>query len=66
MADGDGGDDEEEEEEGLLFGEGDAIVNTGCLFCSAPSSTVENNLKHMSSEHSFFVPDLEYLVDVEG
>jgi len=65
MADGDGGDEEEEEEE-LLFGEGDAIVNTGCLFCSAPSSTVENNLKHMSSEHSFFVPDLEYLVDVEG
>lgn len=65
MADGDGGDEEEEEEE-LPFGEGDAIVNTHCLFCTAPSSTVENNLKHMSSEHSFFVPDLEYLVDVEG
>jgi len=66
MADGDGGDGEDEEEDDLPFGDGDPIVNTRCLFCSAPSSTVENNLKHMSSEHSFFVPDLEYLVDVEG
>ncbi|KAJ3068354.1 hypothetical protein HDU98_008458 [Podochytrium sp. JEL0797] len=39
-----------------------------CLFCThtlaAPS--IEDNLKHMALEHSFFVPDLEFLVDMEG
>jgi len=48
------------------FGEGDSIPNTSCLFCATASSNVEDNLKHMSSIHSFFVPDLEYLFDVDG
>jgi len=58
----------EDEEADLPFGDGEAIPNTSCLFCSSSSSSsVEENLKHMSSSHSFFVPDLEYfLVDVEG
>jgi len=55
------------EEDVLPFGEGEAIPNTSCLFCCFSSSPdVEENLKHMSSLHSFFVPDLEYLVDLEG
>jgi pre-60S factor REI1 len=38
-----------------------------CLFCThTPSSTFEDNLTHMSSEHSFFIPDAEYLVDPTG
>ena len=38
-----------------------------CLFCAhTPSSTFEDNLTHMSSEHSFFIPDAEYLVDPTG
>merc|ERR1719193_901705 len=54
-------------EDVLPFGEGEAIPNTSCLFCCFSSSPdVEENLKHMSSLHSFFVPDLEYLVDLEG
>ena len=48
------------------FGDGEAIPNSSCLFCSTASSSVEENLKHMSTSHSFFVPDLEYLVDAEG
>lgn len=48
------------------FGDGEAIPNGSCLFCSTASSSVEENLEHMSTSHSFFVPDLEYLVDVEG
>lgn len=56
----------EDEEAELPFGEGEAITSTSCLFCSSSSPTVEENLKHMSSTHSFFVPDLEFLVDVEG
>jgi len=61
----DGADGEGLDVEGA-FGDGEAIPNTSCLFCSASSSAVEENLKHMSSNHSFFVPDLEYLVDVDG
>ena len=39
---------------------------TDCLFCPLSSDTMEHNLHHMASSHSFFIPDLEYLVDVEG
>ena len=37
-----------------------------CLFCAHISSSLEDNLTHMSSEHSFFIPDAEYLVDITG
>ncbi|KAI5123972.1 hypothetical protein M0805_006384 [Coniferiporia weirii] len=37
-----------------------------CLFCADLSPTLEANLLHMSSAHSFFVPDAEYLVDLTG
>ncbi|XP_060081154.1 cytoplasmic 60S subunit biogenesis factor ZNF622-like [Ylistrum balloti] len=37
-----------------------------CLFCSHVSKTLEDNTKHMTSKHSFFIPDAEFLVDLEG
>ncbi|KAI9347638.1 C2H2 type zinc-finger-domain-containing protein [Obelidium mucronatum] len=37
-----------------------------CLFCTNKSESMESNLKHMAVAHSFFVPDLEFLVDMEG
>ncbi|KAH8119372.1 C2H2 type zinc-finger-domain-containing protein [Phellopilus nigrolimitatus] len=37
-----------------------------CLFCAAISPSLEDNLKHMSTAHSFFVPDADYLVDIAG
>eukprot|EP00051_Salpingoeca_urceolata_P004503 m.65460 g.65460 ORF g.65460 m.65460 type:complete len:412 (+) comp13667_c0_seq2:619-1854(+) len=37
-----------------------------CVFCSHKSEDLEANLKHMSSAHSFFVPDLEFVVDLPG
>ena len=37
-----------------------------CLFCAQTSSSFEDNLTHMSNEHSFFIPDAEYLVDPTG
>ena len=38
-----------------------------CLFCAhTASSSFEANLTHMSSTHSFFIPDAEYLVDPTG
>lgn len=46
--------------------EEDPIPVTDCLFCSNHSSNMEKNLKHMTVEHSFFLPDPEFLVGVEG
>ncbi|KIK67107.1 hypothetical protein GYMLUDRAFT_850880 [Collybiopsis luxurians FD-317 M1] len=37
-----------------------------CLFCSSELLDLQANLLHMASMHSFFIPDAEYLVDVEG
>ncbi|KAJ3349157.1 hypothetical protein HDU83_000715 [Entophlyctis luteolus] len=38
-----------------------------CLFCHAhKSASLEENMGHMAAAHSFFVPDLEFLVDLEG
>jgi pre-60S factor REI1 len=39
---------------------------TSCLFCNHQSSSLEDNLTHMSSSHSFFIPDAEYLIDLPG
>ena len=37
-----------------------------CLFCGHFSETFEANISHMTVAHSFFIPDIEYLVDLEG
>ena len=37
-----------------------------CLFCTHVSDDMERSLKHMSYAHGFFIPDLEYLVDLKG
>lgn len=37
-----------------------------CLFCPTLSTSLEENLSHMSTTHSFFVPDADYLVDISG
>lgn len=42
------------------------ILNNNCLFCSHHSANMMKNLKHMSSEHSFFIPDAEYVIDMKG
>lgn len=37
-----------------------------CLFCSNVLPSLEANLTHMSTAHSFFIPDADYLTDLEG
>eukprot|EP01137_Pigoraptor_chileana_P002757 Opistho-2@42024 len=37
-----------------------------CLFCGHHSKTLEDNVDHMTHAHSFFIPDIEYLVDLAG
>ena len=65
------GDDEEEEEEASTLDEKIAAARSKltplhCLFCARVSPSLEDNLTHMSGEHSFFIPDAEYLVDIAG
>jgi len=45
---------------------GEALGFEECLFCPHVSDTIEKNIQHMTLEHSFFIPDVEYLVDLEG
>lgn len=56
-----GSEDEDDEE-----WEGEGLGIEECLFCSSISSSLENNINHMSVKHGFFLPDADYLVDVEG
>ena len=37
-----------------------------CLFCVVESATMDSNLTHMSHAHSFFIPNSEYLIDMES
>lgn len=42
------------------------IETNDCIFCPNHSEDLISNIKHMSVSHSFFIPDAEYCVDVEG
>lgn len=43
-----------------------AVPLTDCLFCPHHSSSLMKNMAHMTKAHSFFIPDIEYLVDLRG
>lgn len=57
--------DDDDEWDGVVS-ENNPIVNNICLFCSQNSQSLFHNVKHMSDVHSFFIPDVEYLVDMKG
>lgn len=42
------------------------IAKNDCMFCANHSEDLVENVKHMSSVHSFFIPDTEYITDLEG
>lgn len=42
------------------------INYNNCLFCDHHSGGLHKNIKHMSNEHSFFIPDVEYCIDLHG
>ncbi len=37
-----------------------------CLFCNYASPTTDLNVHHMGKQHGFFIPEKDYLVDLEG
>lgn len=42
------------------------IAKSNCIFCDHHSKNMVKNLKHMAVAHSFFVPDAEFVSDIEG
>lgn len=44
----------------------EAIPPTSCLFCHHDSISVEENIHHMTRFHSFFIPDIDYIVELEN
>ena len=46
--------------------EDNPILHNDCLFCPHHSASLTKNLRHMTLEHSFFIPDAEYVVDLKG
>ncbi|KAI8971555.1 C2H2 type zinc-finger-domain-containing protein [Mycotypha africana] len=42
------------------------LAETDCLFCTTQSDTFEENMQHMTTVHSLFIPDIEYLMDMRG
>lgn len=42
------------------------VVNNDCLFCNHHSKSWVRNLKHMTTAHSFFIPDPEFCTDIKG
>lgn len=42
------------------------IDNNNCIFCLHHSKNLLKNLKHMTEAHSFFIPDVEYCIDIQG
>lgn len=56
----------DEEEEIDDDDESEALPPNFCLFCPHESVTLEDNFRHMTKSHSFFIPDLKYVIDLEG
>lgn len=46
--------------------EGPSITLKNCLFCNYESPTVALNANHMEKIHGMFIPERQYLVDLEG
>jgi len=57
---------EEEMEEAEAEEENIVIDPTQCLFDRHMSDTLEANAEHMYKAYGFFIPDREYLTDLEG
>lgn len=59
-------DDSTEEVDSDEWNEENPIDNNDCLFCLHHSRNLLKNLQHMTVAHTFFIPDIEYCVDVKG
>jgi pre-60S factor REI1 len=56
-------DDDDEMEDGV---DEDDFSPSRCLFCSQSSSDLKSNVDHMFKTHGMFIPEKDYLVDIDG
>src|SRR5690349_7619888 len=42
------------------------LADEDCLFCTHRSDSFESNMDHMVKQHSLFIPDTDYLVNLRG
>lgn len=42
------------------------VVLNQCLFCNSICETLDDNITHMAKQHGMFIPEKEFLVDLEG
>jgi pre-60S factor REI1 len=42
------------------------VDSNNCLFCFEKSEGIEENMRHMRLKHSFYIPDIEFLVEPVG
>ena len=48
------------------FDEADKIPTNDCLFCPHHSNNIDKNILHMGEKHSFIIPDLDFITDLNG
>jgi len=48
------------------FDDAEGLGLEECLFCSHINVSMEDNIKHMTLKHTFFLPDADYISDLEG
>jgi len=44
----------------------ESLPRNFCLFCPHESVGVEDNIRHMSKSHSFFIPDVTFVTDIDA
>lgn len=64
--DGDEFSDEEYDEDELNELLTHVIKTDTCLFCDKKSSNSEDNINHMELAHGFFIPEQQYIIDLQG
>ncbi|KAI9371630.1 C2H2 type zinc-finger-domain-containing protein [Aspergillus egyptiacus] len=55
-----------EEDEDEEVPDADSYSSSNCLFCNIHSSSIEENTEHMFKTHGMFIPERQYLTDLEG
>lgn len=58
--------DAEKEDENMEEEESAEYPTTRCLFCSENAADVNSNVDHMFKTHGMFIPEKDYLVDLDG
>lgn len=58
--------DEDYDEEEVAEMLANVIESTRCLFCDKRSVSIERNVDHMNLAHGFFIPEDQYLIDLDG